>query len=208
MNPGYLSYLLISVVFILLASGWKDILLRGVPHVRILLFFVGWFVSGFWTIPWNGAGISLLIPYLLILGGWGVAVMRKTLLQLHVLLSATLVGMFDFVVLELNGWFPFTISGSPVLDSSLVLSVVIVLLGRKVLWQFTALTIGLLIGEGAHHVMHWHVMAGHVAGGLDFSDHWWLTMCCTRGLTVVLDTIRQRSAGLVKSWTFRKNWRD
>ncbi len=38
MNPGYLSLLLMVVTLILFASGWKDIIMRGITSKVILLF--------------------------------------------------------------------------------------------------------------------------------------------------------------------------
>lgn len=208
MNPGYLSYLLISIVLILLASGWKDILLRGISHKTILLFFILWLPASFLRFRFYGQSMQGVLPLLAVTAAAGTLALGKLRLQLHVWTSGILLGMFDLILLEMSDWLPVFTFLLPAADSALVLAFIAMLLGRAPLWQLTALTGALLIGETFHRFLHATSGTKAVWGGPGFQDRWWLVVCLTRGLTVTFEYGWRTVSGMVKGlYGRRKEWR-
>lgn len=96
MNPGYLSLILISVILILLASGWKDILIKGATHKALMLFFISWFTSLSFTVHAGTAKINLVFAVIAL---WSSALAAKAggmLYKLHLLSAGLLLGSVYF----------------------------------------------------------------------------------------------------------------
>jgi hypothetical protein len=185
MNPGYLSLILISVTMILLASGWKDILLPGIPRVGILVFFIGWLLAALFSVELGRVEMQLTLPYLLLCGTVATRSQKTPLLRVHVWVCGLLLGTFDCLLRELGGWGAVAPQGHGWLNGAVVLAVITLLLGRGALWQWTALCIGLVISEALF--VWFHRDTAGFAGGAAFADHWWLLLSLTRGLSVLLE---------------------
>lgn len=206
MNPGYLSYVLMSIMLILLASGWKDILFRGFSRTSILLFFVGWIPLSLIRVPlWGSLQVGLSAVFLLALILWATAGIRGIMSKLHVWSSGILLGMFEFLMLELNGWNMLLDHAGPFLNSGVVLAFLTMLLGRRARWQFVALSVGLLSADFIHGWIHRDAAAFIVIGGASFSDHWWYAFCLARGVTVTFEQAFRFLLSSAKLWANRRN---
>lgn len=185
MNPGYLSLVLISVSMILLATGWKDILLPGVPRAGILAFFTGWLITALLRLELGGMELQLTLPYLLLCAAAVTRNMKTPLLRAHVWICGLLLGTFDCLLRELGGWAAVAPQEHAWLNGAVVIAVITLLLGREARWQWAALSIGLVTSEMLFVWFHRETV--HFAGGAAFADHWWLLFCLTRGLSVLLE---------------------
>lgn len=207
MNPGYLSSILIAVSLILFASGWKDVLFRGVSHTRILLFFVGWLACWWWSVPVGTVRVNMTVVLLLAVAAAVTWSMDDDLYRVHVWSAGLLLGSFDLLMRELNGWQLLLQQYGPYLQSTVLLAVVVFLLGRQPLWQFTLVTVGLVSSEFAYLWLHRATAASTVLGQAAFSDHWWLTIGSARLLTVTLELTVRGVGASFKHWsTNRKEW--
>lgn len=208
MNPGYLSLLAISISLILLASGWKDILLRGISHRAVLLFFVGWIVCSFVKMDWNGMaiyGVIVFVP----LYAWAVLWRAPAgFAQFQLLASSVLLGVFHFVLLELNGFVPWLDFSNPMLEMALITAVLVMLISRQPRLQFLVVSFGLVLGEALF--VGTHLTEGQMPrlGGPVFQDRWWLTFVFARTMTILLEYAWKGSVGLIRSWSKRsREWR-
>lgn len=201
MNPGYLSLVLISVTMILLASGWKDILLPGIPRAGILVFFTGWLIAALFQVELGGMEIQLTLPYLLLCAAAATRSLKTPLLRAHVWVCGLLLGTFDCLLRELGGWAAVAPQGHGWLNGAAVMAVITLLLGRGAIWQWTALSIGLTVSEGLY--VWFHRETASLAGGAAFADHWWLLLCMTRILTVLLETAGRLAAKGIRPGTKR-----
>lgn len=201
MNPGYLSFILICVVLILLASGWKDILFRGFSRTSILLFFVGWLVFGAVRFSFRDLHIQGTLPFLLLLSLAGTWKMKTFIQRGHVWSAGLMLGLVDVLMRELEGWSALAHSVS-LTHSALIIALLAIVMGRSPLWQFIAISAGLVLAELLFGWLHRGSLPGRLAGGAQFADHWWYTFCLARGLTVAGESAA-RLLGLLKRRTKR-----
>jgi hypothetical protein len=207
-NPGLLSFLLISIAMILFASGWKEELARGISHKVILLFFVCWIFFSFFHIPFF-AGYQVNLTYLVLAALIGsILVSCASLSQSVQLLSlGLLLGSVYFLLWQLYSIDPVMIIYRPTIDISITLSIIAALMIRHPLHQIAALSIGLTVGDG---LFHWfqHGMGPVVLGGPLFQDQWWLTVMSTRLLSETCSYLFKGCKGAAQLWCERrKEWR-
>jgi len=185
MNPGYLSLLLMLVTLILFASGWKDFMIRGITNTLILLFFI------FWCI---GMKLSVAIPYghiqlnVLVLCAVIVRALWRShghLYRLHLLSIGILLGSVTFFMLETLHLMPFLVIGNQEMTIALVIAVLLSFMTRNAGVQIAVASLGLLLGDAYYRYLH-RAHAGFQLGTLGFQDLWWLTICLTRGISLVL----------------------
>lgn len=209
MNAGYLSSILMCIILILFASGWKDVLFRGVSHTRILLFFAAWMISGMWSIeagPFHIRMTAVLLLSAALLSTWSI---REPLWRVHAWTSGLLIGSFDFFMREFKGWQIMMQEFGPLVPPSLILAATVFVLGRQPLWQFTAVTVGLLLSDGAGIWLHREAASVLFAGRASFADHWWLTLFAARVLTVSFEqTARWTVSSLRHLQRNRNEWGD
>lgn len=203
MNPGYLSFLLISVTLILCASGWKDILIRGISNKAILLFFVLWVGASRVAIPWNGYRLYLSFILVSILAG---IILYKTggmLVKLHLLSVGLLLGSIYFFLLEAAHLLP-VLMGNPGVHASMLVGATMFMLSRQTAVQIACISVGLVAGElylaYIHHANGYPAALGNPA----FQDKWWLSLWTARGCTFMWQAVRSGTEQAVKLWSERK----
>jgi hypothetical protein len=206
MNPGYLSYVLVCILFILLASGWKDILFHGISRTSILLFFVGWIPLSRVTAQAGGFHVRISAVFLLIAAMVCTWAMEGAMARVNVWCAGLLLGSFDFLMREMNGWSMLLQHFGAAINAAIVVAVLTMLLGRKPVWQFVAVTVGLLSAECVYIWIH-RADSGRILGGASFSDRWWLTLCAARVLSVALENMFRVTTASFKHWMdSRKEW--
>lgn len=185
MNPGYLSLLLMVVTLILFASGWKDIIMRGITSKVILLFFISWLISMNLSLTIAGGRVSLCFGVLLLTICYVLWRVHGIVYRLHLLSVGALLGSISFFMLETIHLVPKLILGSSEISMALVLSVLISLLTRQPAAQIASLSIGLILAEMYHGYLHRNYL-GFQLGFQTFQDRWWLTLFMTRLITLLL----------------------
>lgn len=208
LNQGYLSFLIISMLLILLASGWKDILAKGVSHRSILFFFVSWIVLSFMHISTDGITVSFELPFLVGTACAGLWALRQPVVRVHVITAGLLIGMFDFLLLELNGYLPWFLTYNSVTDMAIFAAAFALMTGFQAVQQFISLSLGLTSAELLHQLpQHAKGMPVHL-GGAGFQDHWWLIFGLTRLCSVGFEYGYKYTVRTAKLWLDRrKEWR-
>jgi hypothetical protein len=185
MNPGYLSWLLMVISVILFASGWKEVLIRGITSKVILLFFVSWFIGMSFTFAIPGGSIAFSVVILLFIIGGALWQVNGIMLKLHAISIGILLGSVSFFMLETVQMTPVLLYRSPELSMALFIGLLAAVSIKLPSVQLASVSIGLLLGEAYFRYMHRrHV--GLELGSLLFQDRWWLTVYMTRILSIMI----------------------
>lgn len=199
MNPGYLSYILICITVILLVSGWKDALLRGVSARAITLFFIGWFALsevkfslGQWTISGPYAGLVILFFFLL-------SALPEEISVFYLMACGLTLGLFYFLAngisLSLAG-----LPGSSQLWLGLLIGLLVISLYRNPIAQLACITLCILSGSLLQMYSH-ASLAGYRLGFGHMKDHWWLFAFSARIITAALGYIALMTRTWFQQWT-------
>lgn len=188
MNPGYLSLVLLVVSLILFASGWKDIILRGITHPSLLLFFVSWLFVMPLAGTIGGYRVFFTVPLLVFCS---LLIWSRTpgwLYRLHSLSVSLLLGSVTFFLRETLHLMPSMILINKSITTAMIIGVLSAGLTRLPLYQVANVTLGLLIGESMFLYSHREQMP-LVLGGAVFQDLWWSAIFAARGSSLLLQGI-------------------
>jgi hypothetical protein len=199
MNPGYLSAVLIAITVILLASGWRGILLNGVSVGSLRLFFICWVPLSMVRLDWHGNMIYASVLLLVFIGIAGWLSLDSSVERIHLLSVAVLVATCDFVFREVLEVRPFVSADLSPLMSASALSLIMLCLQRTPLQQIACLSLGLAAGDLMSHAAHAATEAA-VYGGPRFQDHWWFAVVLSRLLTVTAETAYVRTKTVFRLW--------
>ncbi|WP_159882974.1 YphA family membrane protein [Paenibacillus puerhi] len=188
MNAGYISLLLAVIALILFASGWKDVLLRGITPTSLLLFFASWAVLLRVEVGWGGLRISGSAFVFLLLFVYVLSRARGVLLRLHLASVSLLLGALYFFMTEMLHLMPSLIVWNVPLTISLLIGLLGAMLLRSPALQLAAVAGGLLIGEGL--ALYTHRSEGPaMLGTAALVDLWWLSAFIVRGGALMLETV-------------------
>jgi hypothetical protein len=208
MNPGYLTLILISILLILLASGWKEQFLRDVSHKAILLFFACWFVCRWMNLTWGE--LKLNFSYILLLGFTLALIftIRSGIRIFHLLTLSLMLASCDYLFLEIYRINPFMSVVNPDIDIAIILSLLVIVLNRDPYQQMLILSLVLLVGDTYFAYAHRSVSPMYL-GNPRFLDKWWLTLFSARIGTAFIQSGYRVGKRTVKAWTERqKGWRE
>jgi hypothetical protein len=204
MNPGFLSLILVSISLILLASGWRQTLLRGIPHYAILLFFTAWCISSLFQFHWldgteiNGTVALLSLVIAIVLLGH-----RSVLSGLHYVSLGLFLASVYYLLKHLGDLDPFFLPYRSWAGTAIVVALLGSMLIRKAKDQIACLSLALLFGCAFYRIVHPERLAIPF-GGLRFQDEWWLTVVAARMFSMTgeyaTDAVRTASKSLVERW--------
>jgi hypothetical protein len=207
MNSGYLSLILLCIMLILFASGWKDVYVRSISQTSILLFFIGWLLLVSFHVKVLNVQINLVYLWV---GALSIGIMYRTMgliNKLHLLSVGLLLGSFYFLLREILSLDPIMVVFKPNLDTALFLALIVILIERRVKEQIACLSIGLLMGDFYYAIVHQSAVSVHF-GGPSFQDEWWLSIFTARTLTLVWQYMLSGCKVMVRTWLDRKGgWR-
>jgi hypothetical protein len=207
MNPGYLSFILLCIMLILLLSGWKDVYVENISTKRILLFFVGWLVLVSFHLELYGWQINMVYLWVAV---FSVAILYQTkglVYKLHLLSVGLLLGAVHFLLQEVLTMDPVMVIFKPSLDTAMFLAMLMILIERRVKEQVACLSIGLLMGDLLFAFVH-DSAAPKQIGGPSFQDEWWLSVFAARSMTILLLSSYSGCKVMIRTWlTRRGGWR-
>ncbi|WP_281886884.1 hypothetical protein [Paenibacillus sp. YYML68] len=197
MNAGYLSLLLVVVALILVLSGWKDILLRGMTPTSLLLFFVLWIVLLPLSFEWQSIQFSgSAILWIGILSYVFVS-MRGSLLRFHLISVSLLLSSVYFFLKETIHLMPTIMIWNATFTTALMVGVLAAGLLRQPGLQIAAITAALLLGESMSLYAHRDtaiVVIGHAGA----QDLWWLSIFTARAVSLLLEAMGNAVRGMAK----------
>ncbi|MEB3102804.1 YphA family membrane protein [Ferviditalea candida] len=187
MNQGYISVILICILLILLASGWRKEMAGDASHKGILLFFAGWIVGSRLNlrlseqITLNLVCVPLLITFLAV---WFES--RRRMNGLHLVSGGIFMSMAFVLEQQISSAAPMMVVFFPLIDAALLLGMLAVGLFRRPLEQIAAVSLALLIGNLLFQIIRRDPVPIHL-GDAYFQDEWWLTVVLSRGLSEILN---------------------
>jgi hypothetical protein len=182
MNPGYLTIVIILTVCILLASGWKDLLLKEMSYRMIVVFIMGWFISSFFSIHFVvlniGVQLNAAYVFIILISALFIYQLRSALERLHLFIQILLLCMLDFALRETS---KFSIVSIAVL---LALSTIVI--QRNPLKQTIALLVGFLGSNLLSVLIHQRTQV-FILAEQPYQDLWWLTLLLTRIIALIYE---------------------
>lgn len=194
MLPGMLSFILWLCCAILMATGWRDVLLRGAPRMILLLVGLFWLFfhdAGFGLLP-EGRGIQpVWLLWCMIAGclagmqaqasGWIMFVLAGRI----VLIGA--VWLWTALLSQSAVW---TLPLLPAHGAAYLMIIAIVLLcSRDWTHQWIMVTLGLTAGEW---LIQLKLSSPSEFGGAAVQDAWWLVFVTVRLLSAVIEWSRHK----------------
>lgn len=204
MNPGFLTFILISITLILLASGWKPMLLPEIPHYAIVLFFTAWCLSGLFHfrlrdgIEINGTVVVLFVSAMPV-----VLDRRPFVTRLHYVSLSLFLASVYYLLKHLGDLDPFFLPYRSWVSSALVTAMLTAVLVRKAKDQIACISLALLCGCALYRLVH-PERSTVPFGGLQFQDEWWLTVLAARMIVLAGEyaaaSVRNVSKSIMDRW--------
>ena len=207
MNPGYLALLLVSMLIILLLSGWRNVIFPETSAKTVALFIAGWLVGHWITVSVGGIRINMSFAAELLFTACLLKAVGSRRRAAHLLSLGVILAAFHFLLMEIYRVNPFLPAFGIVVDAALSLSALTIVLNRHPYQQLFVLSVALIAGETSFAYLHRDEVP-FVPGNAEFSDKWWLTLFVARTATIVIETARRIGRRKVHSWTnhiFRKD---
>lgn len=195
MQSGYLSFIVFLSVSILLATGWKPVMLGPVKDRSVILFMVGWLVGSWVHVH---IGIVFLSGSLIIaLLASGIAFWQATSLsQIQLVSVACLIACAYVFLHHLILLHPALFISSSQIESSLLIGGMSGLFIQKVGEMLSALTIGLLIGQTFDSWLN-GLPTVIMAGNGEFFDQWWVALIAARVVAILVSFVNRSQPGCI-----------
>ncbi len=208
MNPGYLSLILMCLTVILLASGWKEVLLPGIADRSIVAFIVCWIALSRTHVPLPGSA-SIEISLIVLPLTWLVlraAVKKCTWLAVLNFIS---VGLFLAALYYLLCYFAqadplFFPYDSPSIAAAF-LGLVTILIVRNANDPIGVLTFALLAGAALYTAVIYPNLSSnsYIFGDRSFQDQWWAAVVSARLASLCVQTIWSFGTSTLRGWVSR-----
>lgn len=183
MNPGYMSWIWIVISLILLASGWKDVLLKGVTAKAIRFFFIVWCLLMAVHFPIGKHVLYPIFFFLFILYCAALLSGEHAQRRLQMAFLPTFLGILEFMLRQTSGAAVLMLP-----DSSLLLAAAAVLLVRPAVPQIAVISMSELVCLALTVYVHKERLPLTI-GDMRFQDHWWLAVCSARLTTVAVEHV-------------------
>lgn len=188
MNPGVLSHIFLIIALILLLTGWRPVLMRGISTRSMYLFLFGWvtLTSFEWRIDHLTVINFGVILYLLLVLRIFWKAGSGDRIQLFSL--GFLTGTVVFLLQELFRLDPVLIIADPYLDIAVVV-VLIALIGfREVRYQIFLISFAVFLGEGLFLLFNTKRLPFYFGDWQTF-DLWWMTVFTAVILRAVVSAV-------------------
>jgi hypothetical protein len=203
MNPGYVSSLIMIITLILCSSGWKQLLVRGISHYTILLFFAFWVVSSYIALPLSDR-ITVYLVFVLAAVLLAVCMFKiqSNAIRFHVISAGLLVGSLYFFLGHMLVIEPVYQFYLPFIHIPFSLGLIIILLYHQPVLQVAACSLALIIG---HILLQWTAAPSSILlGDKLFQDHWWMMMLSVRIGSELWWAFRRACTLMLHTWNERK----
>jgi hypothetical protein len=197
MNPGYLSYIAITLSVIFLSFGWRPQAI-GNGSIRAAMWFcAGWLISV--TLHWELTnGTAGTFAYLPLITLTAVVLLRRRPLteRASVLSFALLLGAVVSLIQLLEAIDPLVIVLHPALDPLIVLWILAICYTRNASLQFVLVSISLVANDAYMSLMYMEWEQAYF-GDRVFQDAWWLSAIAVRTGSLAASVFGMWNQGLL-----------
>lgn len=202
MNPGYLSFIMISITFIFIVTEWKDQLLGNlhISYLAVIIYIASWVFCSLITIQIYGLyQINLSYLLLIFITIYTVFRLENWLDVFHFITVGLLLGSVYTLMYQLVQMDPVLIVKYPYFNMVVMFIMISVLFIRQPLQQIAAITIGILVGDALFNLLNYKRLSYNIGNPIMY-DQWWLICLSTRLLSEIIAQIWNGCKMLVRFW--------
>lgn len=188
MNDGYWSYILMVVMTVLLSSGWRSSVVKGISSLEVFWFIAAWYIGLFAVIP-LGSTISIQGIYLALLLTLARFMFKEPIASVsYFIITGCLLGLIVFFIQELYRLDPVLIVFEKEIDAALIIGVLAWLVTRQALPQAAVLSLAYII-QDVLPLLSKPADQMLFLGDAELQDGWWISYVCARVLTLTSESI-------------------
>lgn len=203
MNPGTISFVLISATLILVLSGWKDVWLKGLSLRSILLFLAVWSLLAFFQLDFARWAVHLAVLPVAAFAVIAVAQAESPAALARYCGVGGMLGALLFMVHESARLAPAFAIVNQELDPALLGALVLTIFYRQPKQQLTAMSIAWLLFNSLAVLLHRHQPSVSI-GDLHAQDEWWLMAWLSRLLSVTAEQAYGTMKRTIAGWATRR----
>ncbi|WP_309118671.1 hypothetical protein [Paenibacillus sp.] len=202
MNPGFLSYILLTLSLILICFGWRSHAIGGASARAASLFCLGWIAAA--AVDWKAgawAGTAAYAP-LLALAALGLVSPFSRKDAAAALSFGCLLGAIFSLVQLVERVDPLAIVLHPTVDPVALIALLVVCYTRRAAAQLAMLSIALVVND-AYMALLYARWQPPFFGGREFQDAWWVAAASARVLSVASAAVvdrAKREGGRIWAW--------
>jgi hypothetical protein len=188
-NPGYVSYVLLCIISVLCASGWKNELLKEASNRAILLFVCAWLVLSSVSIP-AVDDLKINLSAFMVLGCilWSLWTVRGAVNRLHLASVGLLLASVSYALQIIQRLDPILFLADPGLEQAVLVGLIAAAALSTSAEQLGAISLGLLVSE----IMYGYATSGLFAfelAGKGFHDRYWMTLAAVRMFSLLFRSV-------------------
>ena len=188
MNSGFISYIIIAIVTILILFDWQKLAIGQCSRMAVVAFLLAWIVAVNmnWSITDQIGGSYVYVPLLI-----SIALLQKSWTVQEKLDSfsfALLLGAFHTFIRYIQSLDPFLVLIHPFVDGMLLGCGLILYYTRDLRAQIFILSISFILSDLAWGII-FHKWLMPWVGAEPFQDRWWLYAIMLRFMTISWEMI-------------------
>ena len=199
MNPGYLSFVVITIFIILLASGWKEAILGEWSNKHIALFLTAWFAGRWMTFHGEHVRFNLSYAAVVFVTVAFLFSVKPFSRKIHLLAVGVLLSSFHYFLMEIFRVNPFLSPVNPDIETALWLCGLAIMITRQPGMQLFVLSFALLLGQTYFDYTHRETIPVHL-GSPKFMDKWWFALISVRMGTLLLNSLIEMAGRTKRVW--------
>jgi hypothetical protein len=185
MNPGYVSYVLLCIIAVLCASGWKDELLKEASNRAIFVFLCGWAVLSSVSVAWvDDLVVNLSAIMILICVIWSFWMIAGAVNRLHVASVGLLLASVAYGLQIIQRLDPILFLADPSFEQAILVGLIAAAALSTSAEQLGAIALGLLISDIMYGIVTQDLFAFELAGK-GFQDRFWMCLAAVRLLSLL-----------------------
>jgi hypothetical protein len=204
-NPGYLSWILVSISLILLASGWKRVLLGRIPDAGIFAFFAAWCILVFAEAE-VGPGLKINLAVLPIAALFLVYLRRRrgNAKLLHLISACLFLASVQYFLKRIAELDPHLLPYDASLVSALAAALFALVWTRDPEEQIAGISFAALASHSLYWLSHREYLPLIPFGNMAFHDEWWLAAVSARAAAAMFAAAEAFVQRAAKNWNGRR----
>jgi hypothetical protein len=182
MNPGYMTFVVLLTISILLGSGWKDYIFKGWSYKSIVFFIAGWIICSFIKLHIHVQNLDIQFSaafiFLLLFSLYLMMRLKSALERLNLITVSLMLCLLDFTFREATGL--------AMEYRAIFLALAVAGLQKSTTKQLACLLLGFLCSNIFSLVIH-HRTRSLLLADQSYQDLWWLTVLLSRLFAVLYE---------------------
>jgi hypothetical protein len=182
MNPGYMTFVVLLTISILLGSGRKDYIFKGLSYKSIVFFVAGWIICSFIKLHIHVQNLDIQFSaafiFLLLFSLYLMMRLKSALERLNLITVSLMLCLLDFTFREATGL--------AMEYRAIFLALAVAGLQKSTTKQLACLLLGFLCSNIFRLSVH-HRTRSLLLADQSYQDLWWLTLLLSRLFAVLYE---------------------